>query len=1648
MKKTLLIFFTFLSISCFAQFSKTHYIPPLSGSDQIAAQDQFLYISTPSITPVKVKINAIGVGITEIIVSKNLPVEYSIGFGTGTQLHVNPTLLNTPLSNKGYIIEAESLIYVAARVLAGNYNQAGSLVSKGISAIGNEFRVGAFINTGSTNSATFRYTFLSILATENNTVVDFSGIKAGVTLVGNTSVGNNPPSVTLNRGQSYVLATEDISTANKDGLIGALVKSNKPIVMNCGSYGGTNGDINGNLDLGFDQIVPAKIIGNEYIFVRGFGLDITERPLLVVHEDNTDIYINGSSTPLNLTPLNAGQYAILDGTNYSANGSLYVRTTKNVFAYQSVGGVGNNGMPSQANQEMFFVPPLNCSTPNIVDNIPYIERIGSRTFTTNSGLNIVTEKGATVEISINGVRQPVGVLPQDIVGKPDFVSYTITNLTGHIGVFSSKQVYVSYFGSSGAATYGGYYSGFDTKPEIVSDKISLSNSTCIPNVILNVSSISSYDTFEWFFNNSAMPNSNSSTYTPTQPGYYQVKGSISGCSSPPVLSDLIPVSICPTDIDNDKVYDNIDLDNDQDGITNCTESYGNQEINISNQNAGNIVAGTYSNSFTGTVTTSTTASVIPFAGSIDGSFISEVPAGKTNFVTYTINFAKPISLGMEYVNSATATNLLNSEAEYTVNSDVNKTITVLNPDNQLLIDTNYDGIYESGITQFSSFEIRFRLNSATPLPAGTGTFKFLTYLTNSIIFTHKNLSDTNTNKSTLKFFAVCVPKDSDGDGTTDDIDTDSDNDGIPDTIESQKNDLVIISNSDTNNNGLDTNFEPGSTPIDTDGDLIQDYLDLDSDNDGILDSVETGIDTDADGIRNFRDLDSDNDLCNDVIEAGFTDGDGDGLLGNNLLTVNTKGIVISGTNGYTVPNSNYITAGLIIITSQPQNKSQCILQNVSFTIASNADTFRWQVSTDGISWNNIVNNSIYSNVNTNSLVISGTTASMNGYQYRVNLNKTGNSCGLTSSSATLTTLALPVVANSIILKQCDNDTDGISDFNLTEKNSFISTNYTNEVFSYFTTLNGANTNDTALKIGTPTAYSSGTGTVWARVENSNGCFSTSKINLIVSATQINATFHKNFTICDDYVDASNDDKDGIASFNFSSVTANIQAILPSPSSAYSIKYYKNEADALAETYEIANTTTYRNIGFQNQQQIWVRVDSNLDNACFGLGNYVTLTVEKLPVAHAIPNYKECDEISNDGIFTFNTSTLQSNLLSGQSNVTVTYFDQNNNPLPSPFPNSFATSSQIIKARVTNNTTNTNNALPCYDETSITFIVDKHPVANPVVILPACDDTAPSDTDGLNKFDTSSIESTILNGQVGMVVKYFDSNGNPLPSPLPNPFNTATQNVKATVENPFNTTCTEETILQFVVNPLPRINLNSNGNEDELVCSNQPTFFVKLNAGIQDGSPTSNFTYVWSKDNTVLIGESGPTLDVNAEGNYTVEVNTLLGCSRTRKIKVTASDIAHLDTIKIIDLTDINSITVNVTGQGQYEYSLDEPYGPFQVSALFENVPSGIHEVYINDKNGCGIISQTVAVLGVPKYFTPNGDGYNDFWSVKGVNANFNTNSIIFIYDRYGKLITKIKTNGEGWDGTFNGNPLPADDYWYTAKLEDGREAKGHFSLNR
>ena len=438
MKKVFLFYFFIIINTCFAQFSKTHYIPPLSGSNSQSAraQGQYLYISTPNDNPVNFKIIQLGGNIITATVSKTVPYMYYGGTGSNTQLMVDRNSVNNVLSNKGYIVEAEDLIYVSVRVVSGNSNQAGAVVSKGLAALGKEFRIGALNNLTAESFNENYYTFVAILATENNTTVHFSNIKPGVILV-NDGSGNSPRDIILNSGQSYVMAVEGPTEANRDGLIGALVAADKPIAVNCGSFAGSNATT--NLDNGFDQIVPVERTGTEYIFIKSSGQNEVENVLLIAHENDTKIFLNGNLSP-NYT-LSAGSYISIDGSKFDSNGNLYVKSNQKIFAYQNI---GDDSRTDFANQEMFFVPPITCETPHIIDNIPDITKIGSRSFSI-SRITLIVEKNATLNFQVNSIPFSLGDLdaipgvtingPLAVTGNADYETYIILGLKGNISAF-------------------------------------------------------------------------------------------------------------------------------------------------------------------------------------------------------------------------------------------------------------------------------------------------------------------------------------------------------------------------------------------------------------------------------------------------------------------------------------------------------------------------------------------------------------------------------------------------------------------------------------------------------------------------------------------------------------------------------------------------------------------------------------------------------------------------------------------------------------------------------------------------------------------------------------------------------------------------------------------------------------------------------------------------------------------------------------------------------------------------------------------------------------------------------------------------------------------------------------------------------------
>ena len=140
----------------------------------------------------------------------------------------------------------------------------------------------------------------------------------------------------------------------------------------------------------------------------------------------------------------------------------------------------------------------------------------------------------------------------------------------------------------------------------------------------------------------------------------------------------------------------------------------------------------------------------------------------------------------------------------------------------------------------------------------------------------------------------------------------------------------------------------------------------------------------------------------------------------------------------------------------------------------------------------------------------------------------------------------------------------------------------------------------------------------------------------------------------------------------------------------------------------------------------------------------------------------------------------------------------------------------------------------------------------------------------------------------------------------------------------------------------------------------------------------------------------------------------------------------------------NYIEIIASGDGDFEYSIDGIN--YQDSNYFSNIQGGMHTVFVRDKDGCGQDSEEVTVIDYPKFFTPNDDGYNDFWQIKGI-VNF-PNSETLIFDRYGKLLARITSNDLGWNGLYNGKQMMSNDYWFRTDLGDGKTFSGHFSLKR
>ncbi len=343
---------------------------------------------------------------------------------------------------------------------------------------------------------------------------------------------------------------------------------------------------------------------------------------------------------------------------------------------------------------------------------------------------------------------------------------------------------------------------------------------------------------------------------------------------------------------------------------------------------------------------------------------------------------------------------------------------------------------------------------------------------------------------------------------------------------------------------------------------------------------------------------------------------------------------------------------------------------------------------------------------------------------------------------------------------------------------------------------------------------------------------------------------------------------------------------------------------------------------------------------------------------------------------------------------------------------------------------------CFDEKKLSVIIYNTPIINVIPPIRSC-------------------EFYLLPPLVFPLNKYFSLLGGPSSSNIekfPGDAVNTSGNIYAYSETGTSTTliCAAEKPIEITIIPKPIP-----------ILLDIPSICVDFKTGvIRDSHVISGFTgprysVDWKKEDGSLQATS-PDFLTKESGKYFLTVTDLSVSSC--KSNPLAFNVVKSSKPDSVSFTTSNWFTNNQTinilaiphkGEtNDFLYALDS--GTAQKNTTFTNVSAGIHEINISDGNGCeSSIELSIKLINSPVFFSPNGDGINDNWMISEMPNEYNYK--ILIFDRYGKLIKELLEKDNEWDGTYNGKPLPADDYWFTITFLENeilKEYKSHFSLIR
>ena len=479
----------------------------------------------------------------------------------------------------------------------------------------------------------------------------------------------------------------------------------------------------------------------------------------------------------------------------------------------------------------------------------------------------------------------------------------------------------------------------------------------------------------------------------------------------------------------------------------------------------------------------------------------------------------------------------------------------------------------------------------------------------------------------------------------------------------------------------------------------------------------------------------------------------------------------------------------------------------------------------------------------------------NAQTIHVRIEDIDNGC-LAFSTFDLVVNALPVVNIPTDLEVCDDATaDGITQIDLTQKDTEIRGGQTNIGISYYLTQNDADLGINALV--SPYTNTNQTEQLYVRAtHNLTGCYATTTLTVSVLNNPV-------ITPGPFYLDACDQDHDGWATFDLTSITSQVLGGL----TGVSVTFHLTQNDADLGTNPIANPTNYANT-IINEQTVYIRIEDNNT----GCGTIAPLEIHTnlLLTYTSIINFSLCD-INNDGVQEFDLVGIANVIRNDLPNVIITFYqsqsDRDNQVNPIDTSQLYTPTSvpETLYIRLTSAT--------CSEVSEFDLLLNTVPSFNSIGTTTYCDD----DQDGFTTIDLSSFDLDITYGDPNYNVTYFltFNDANSFTNPLPiNYTNISNPQTFYTRIGDNNTGCAGINSFEINVLPAPLTTTPS----DVTVCESNPT-------GVTIIDLTAKIPEVVSNTSGLNITFHTSLVDAEANSNALSNVSNYSSGSQTFFIRV-------------------------------------------------------------------------------------------------------------------------------------------------------------------